>query len=412
VTTEAKCDPNHPQSYPARILLAITGLSPQVVTETLYALAVVHRPAFVPTEIVLVTTRAGAEHALLDLLSEEPGWFHRLRRDYSLPEIAFDASRILVIPDEAGEPATDIRTPADNERAADFITETVRRLTANPEAALHVSLAGGRKTMGFYLGYALSLYGRPQDRLSHVLASAPFESHPQFFYPTPRQRIIHTLDKSQRPLDCQTAEVMLAEIPFVSLRHGLDPRLLQGRARFSEAVTAARKNLAPVELVIDLEGQRILAAGQVIPLRPADLALLSVFARRAKSGGDALPAPPKGVPDRAWAQRFLREYRAIRCGELNDLETTTRALKQGMDGDYFSQRKAKLQQALKRALGAAATAYLIDDGGSRPRRYRLALPPGAVVYGPVGEPGKPAGEHMENPGWHTGTLQGDEESES
>ena len=30
--------------------------------------------------------------------------------------------------------------------------------------------------MGFYLGYALSLYGRTQDRLSHVLVSSPYES--------------------------------------------------------------------------------------------------------------------------------------------------------------------------------------------------------------------------------------------
>jgi CRISPR-associated protein (TIGR02584 family) len=32
-----------------------------------------------------------------------------------------------------------------------------------------MSIAGGRKTMGFYAGYALSLYGRAQDRMSHVL---------------------------------------------------------------------------------------------------------------------------------------------------------------------------------------------------------------------------------------------------
>src|SRR3990172_2018906 len=50
-------DPRVPSSYPRRILLAVTGLSPQVVTETLYALAV-EPPAgeerFVPTEVHLV----------------------------------------------------------------------------------------------------------------------------------------------------------------------------------------------------------------------------------------------------------------------------------------------------------------------------------------------------------------------
>ena len=40
-----------PAAYPRRILLAVTGLSPQIVTETLYALAVKGNPAWVPTEI-------------------------------------------------------------------------------------------------------------------------------------------------------------------------------------------------------------------------------------------------------------------------------------------------------------------------------------------------------------------------
>ncbi|MEF8766961.1 CRISPR-associated ring nuclease [Candidatus Accumulibacter contiguus] len=44
--------------------------------------------------------------------------------------------------------------------------------------------------MGFFLGYALSLYGRPQDKLSHVLVSAPFESSLGFYYPTPSSHVL------------------------------------------------------------------------------------------------------------------------------------------------------------------------------------------------------------------------------
>ncbi|PJA57556.1 MAG: TIGR02584 family CRISPR-associated protein, partial [Rhodocyclales bacterium CG_4_9_14_3_um_filter_68_10] len=58
-----------PHEYERRILLAATGLSPQVVTETLYALTQRRAPAFVPTEIHLVTTAEGAERARLTLLS-------------------------------------------------------------------------------------------------------------------------------------------------------------------------------------------------------------------------------------------------------------------------------------------------------------------------------------------------------
>ncbi|MBF4102237.1 hypothetical protein INT80_01850 [Gallibacterium anatis] len=45
---------------------------------------------------------------------------------------------------------------------------------------MHVSIAGGRKTMGFFAGYALSLYGRAQDSLSHVLVSAEYEAIQNF----------------------------------------------------------------------------------------------------------------------------------------------------------------------------------------------------------------------------------------
>ena len=63
-----------PENCSRRILLAVNGLSPQVVTETVYALARAH-PRALPTEIHVVTTAEGAERARLALLSRVPGWF-------------------------------------------------------------------------------------------------------------------------------------------------------------------------------------------------------------------------------------------------------------------------------------------------------------------------------------------------
>lgn len=144
-----------PGSYPRRVLLAVTGLSPQIVTETLFALARLEdAERFVPTEIRVVTTARGAEHLRLSLLSEAPGWFHRLCRDYGLRDVSFSQEQIYLLRDAAGQALADIRTPEENELAADLITDMVRELTAHEDLALHVSLAGGRKTMGYYAGYA------------------------------------------------------------------------------------------------------------------------------------------------------------------------------------------------------------------------------------------------------------------
>ena len=358
-----------------RILLCVTGLSPQVVTETLYALAVERN--WIPSQIRLITTTEGANRAQLSLFSDEPGWFRRLIEDYSLPDIQFTVDDILTLHDAEGHPLEDIRTPEDNEQAADFIVEQVRKLTRDPNSELHVSIAGGRKTMGFYLGYALSLFGRPQDHLSHVLVNAPFESCWDFFYPTPYSRVVQTADKNLA--DTRDAQVTLAEIPFVSLRHGIPDDLLEGRISFAAAVDAVSQSFSPAELIIDLKHRRLSAGGKSIDLPPSHLALLSVFAKRRLARQESLPAPPKDAPDKIWADRFMQEYRQIKGG-IADIEITQRALKNGMDGDYFSSCKSKLHRRLKKALGPVAEDYLIDDGGVRPKRYSLKLQADAISY--------------------------------
>ena len=384
----------HPSQFKRRILLAVSGLSPQIVTETIYALAASPDAPFVPTEVHLITTREGAQRAELSLLSDDLGWFHKLCKDYDLPGITFSRKNIHIMRDANERGMDDIRTIGDNRAAADFITARVREFSADPDCALHVSIAGGRKTMGFYLGYALSLYGRPQDRLSHVLVSEPFENSFDFFYPTPYSRVLTVTRNGIKSLaDAAMAEVTLAEIPFVSLRHGLPAKLLSGHASFNETVIAAQAALAAPELVVNLATRSIRAGGQAIELPPAELALLAVFVRQAIQGGPALPAPPKGSPDMAWAKRFLREYRSCHH-TLVDIEATERALKAVMDGEYFSHRKSKLERRLNSALGPAATHYRIDDGGTRPRKYRLTLSPESVRLETDAGTNMPHGEEM------------------
>jgi len=367
-----------PHSFPRRILLAVTGLSPQVVTETLYALAVTQDPPFVPTEVRLITTAKGAEHARLTLLSDEPGWFHRLCRDYGLDGIRFDTACIHTLSTTGVQTLEDIRTPADNERAADAITEWVRELTAEANSALHVSIAGGRKTMGFYAGYAMSLYGRPQDRLSHVLVSPPFESHPDFFYPTPRARVIYSLDTGKQPLDTREATVALAEIPFVRLRDGLRPsRLLKGEASFSQTVAAAQKALEPPELIIDLTRCCISAAGEVVELPPAELAFYSWMARRRQDGRDFVHWTDEDI-----AGEYLTEYGRITPEMSGEYERAEKALRKGMTKDDFDQRKSKTNSTLKDTLGEQlAQPYMIGSEGRRPKtRFGLRLEPEAIHY--------------------------------
>jgi hypothetical protein len=263
---------------------------------------------------------------------------------------------------------------------ADGITEWIRTLTVDPATSLHVSIAGGRKTMGFYAGYALSLYGRSQDRLSHVLVSADYESHPQFYYPTPYPQVIYGNDPTRKPLDTQNAEVMLADIAFVRLRHGLDNALLQGKSSFSQSVAKAQQVLGPPLLSIDLKQRTIKAQNTFIKLIPADLAFYS-WLLKCQLTGQSLPScPSDGAPEHEYAEQYLQEYRLIN-GELGGADRTIQALQHGMSKAFFEQRKSRINKTLQQLLSHGVSAYLISPVGKRPQtRYQILLDAEQIQY--------------------------------
>ena len=371
---------NAPEPVPTpdatrRILLAVTGLSPQIVTETVYALAT-GTPAWVPHEVHIVTTTEGAHRATLALLSETRAWFARLLAEHDLPAIKFSRDNVHVLTRRDGTPLDDIRTAQDNVCAADGIAEMVRRLSLDPRAELHVSLAGGRKTLGFFMGYALSLYGRPQDRLSHVLVSEPFESSWEFFYPTRTETLIQTRDG--RLVDCRTAQVTLADIPFVRLRDGLPDELLSGRGSFSEAVAQAQRAALPLALAFDAGACAVGAGGETIALKPFEFALYAWLAERALAG-----QPGAHWSDDDFVAEFLARYARLVPPASGDYERVEQALSRGVTKDNIDPHKSRINARLDAALGRRfaapyriATTQLI--AGTRYRRFGLELPATAI----------------------------------
>lgn len=236
-------------TYNKRILLSVTGMSPAVVTETLYALAT--EKGFIPTEIQVITTEQGKNKLLEALLGieggrkERKGALQEFIEDYGdkygFSSIYFDESCIHIITDERGQNLPDIRTPEENEHAANSIVQLVGNLCQDEEMQLHVSIAGGRKTMGFFMGYALSLYGREQDSLSHVLVDSQYESLASFYYPKPYPHLINKNDGTQ--IDAKDGKVMLAEIPWVRLGLGLPESLAEQKVSYSQSVKNAQKLL-------------------------------------------------------------------------------------------------------------------------------------------------------------------------
>lgn len=348
-----------PHEYSRRILLVVIGMTPQIVTETLYKLAVKTEPAFIPTELHIITTQEGANSAKLALLGlNKDGWFYQLCQDYNLLEIRFDESCMHIIQDtESGRFINDNQSTEQNRIAADFITHKIYQFTQLENSALHVSLAGGRKTMSFYAGYALSLYGRMQDRLSHVLVSDPFQSLKEFFYPRP---VPERLEINNKYFNTADAQVILADIPFVRMRYLFAEVQLLDNIGYQETVGKIQRLIQPPSIRLFVSKNRIELNGCLIDLADADFSVYLWLCQRRKN-----QQPPLILDmDGDFVESYLSVYVGIvgkHSGMYEKVEDIAEKIPVKQK-KWFQQRKSKLHKKIIEELGSrAAQVFLIQS---------------------------------------------------
>ncbi len=259
------------------ILLAVTGLNPQVITETLYAL---YLNSIWVDEIHIITTRRGKEKIHADLLADGTGQFYKFLEEYEIDPkgILFNRDTIYVIRDENGVEISDISTEADNESLLRLCLEVTFHLTSSPSNRIFFSVAGGRKTMSSCLTFAAQMYGRPCDRIYHVLVSPEFESNRDFFFPPKISRTIRLIDEKGQPYFKETryAQVNLIHIPFVSLRDRISENNLknpQDPASLMLSVVREEKEL----LVVNIAEKKLIYKTIELDLMPAWMALYAFF---------------------------------------------------------------------------------------------------------------------------------------
>ncbi len=358
------------------VLVALCGLTPQVVTETLWALH--HRtPPIDPTEIWILTTQAG-QSICRDRLLGPHGALTRYVREYRpTPAPRCTPASIQIFRDARGAPLSDVRSEADNRAVGDQIAAFLRRHTSRPETRLHCSVAGGRKTMGVLLAAALQLYGRPTDRLYHVLVPPEFESHEEFFFPPKRSRRLALRDG--RHIDARSATVELAEVPYVPLRGLLSRDHLDSTRSLSDLASAAQARLRvlidPPEVRLHLRENTLRIGPRRIALSPALMTLYRAFARtklrhctrpELRSCGDCMDC-------------FLPFTKKTWCESKSLLEERgggpvlpkVRGLEDAPE--QFRSLVSKLNKKLDEAVGLA--------GSANPYRVRSAGPKGDTVYG-------------------------------
>ncbi len=263
------------------ILFLVTGMTPQIVTETIWALACDpnNSDKWIPDEVHVFSTEQGFNQIKKRLF--EDGVFKQMQAEYpQLDKTVFNENFFHYIT-KGDEVLPDVTTPAHNEVMADSLCETIRTLCQDENSNLHVSLAGGRKTMGFYAGYALSLYGRSQDSLSHVLVEPQYEKIKEFFYPTAEEHlVIYQTENKEKVLNLQTAQVWLSKIPFVRMRNLIDKKSIMRTKSFSEVVTLIDMSIQPIQLIVIDNDDRIIQINDIsCKLSAKEFSIYMLFVR-------------------------------------------------------------------------------------------------------------------------------------
>jgi CRISPR-associated protein (TIGR02584 family) len=273
------------------VLLALLGMSPAVLTETVWALSH-ENPPVIPDRIFVLTTRPGRE-ILVQRLFEDDGWSRligALKRERLQIEgklqfgCAGDHIRLLPKPDGSGD-LEDIITKEDSRHSADFMMRCVREFAEEPGTRLISSIAGGRKTMSAILTSCMTLLGRRQDRLCHVLVNPPYDSHnlrPQFLFPIPRQN--HSLPGCGKVFPSSKARIELTDIPYVRARewyeraHGHAPPSYMSLVRMVQGLSPEEGDYPSI--AIDMYKGRFWIEESEVRLSSAEFAFFSILARR------------------------------------------------------------------------------------------------------------------------------------
>lgn len=365
------------------ILFLVTGMTPQIITETVWALACdpANDARWIPDEIHAMSTEDGLNQIRKRLF--EDGMFAQMQQDYpQLAHVEFNTTHLHEISNAEGQILNDLKDPNDNELAADAICAAIRKFTEQAHSNLYVSIAGGRKTMGFYAGYALSLYGRSQDRLTHVLVDDKFESVNDFFYPTPATRFVTNRDG--KVLDARDARIWLASIPFVRMQYAIKDKhqLKQNKDSFSQVVSKINASFNDVRITLRLYDKTVVVNDEfeITDLPPREFAMLHWFLDNRKQGKDGIIAPTKKMSSKDTSaadvkyigeltEDFKRYYQVFKF-DMEDIQLD-------VDKVFFETVKSHLLSALKEALGFELAGKIMSTA-KRGKPYSLNLAAEAI----------------------------------
>jgi len=370
------------------VLFAVVGMSPAVITETIWALAHEKRPV-IPDRVVVLTTSSGRAQIVKQLLSAAKGTlsgWDSLKNALAKEGIDVtdrlkfgntgDSIRAFTSSDGAHE-LSDIATSADNAVAADFMLRHLRGFTDNPETTVIASIAGGRKTMSALIISCMSLLAREQDRVCHVLVNPPYDTPltPPFLFPCKRVKHVDRDGKAYSSVD---AVIELADVPFVRMLGWYREKFDHQPPNYSALVASVQKQVPKVYPVITLDMQtgRLFADEEEIFLSVMEFPVLYLFVRGTSDIGEiadrivSLQNDVKSDFSIRWFDDF-QERERLSCKKCDDMQDSEKV--------RTDQKKviSKIINSLRNKLLKVLSEYVVEE--LVPRRGRPVAYPESKI---------------------------------
>jgi CRISPR-associated protein (TIGR02584 family) len=320
------------------ILICVSGLTPQVVTETLFCLSVKEKIKI--DEVYVLTTKRGRDVILgLDKAASTPKTalkteIKNLCKQYNLKMPLFDNNdtHIIVAKEESIE-LPDVRSDKDNVLFPNRVASFIRDKTSSSDNTIFCSITGGRKSMSVHIANALSLFARERDRLLHVLTKE--ENEFKGFYPVTKR---------------EAKDLQLSDIPFVRLRSLLSQDIKGEeliKMSFDKIVGYTQKQLKLIseqkQLICDIEKRELKYGYNSITLEPMEFLFYFYFIDKKTKGENKIPIYEIIS---ASASRQFKNFIEMYYPFYYIRESQQKAWQHGFDAKDFRSKRTKINQKI------------------------------------------------------------------